>query len=347
MNKYILVDNCEESYNASFKAVDDIKKILLNKGFKTIGLRIKRNNIFGVKYIKYFKSVIGDVKKINKIVEKGSTIVIQLPVRFPHYLLIIYIQILKKRNCKIIGFIHDVESLRYKLNYIEAKIEIEIFKQLDQIVVHNEKMKRYFMEIGFKEEQLHCIEIFDYLAEGKIENRSIEKANTIVIAGNLLPEKAGYIYKMADIFNPIKVKLYGTNYREQHRLDVIYCGKFPSNEIPNILSQEDNLFGLVWDGDSIDECSGLIGKYQMYNNPHKLSLYLASGLPVIVWNKSASSSFVKENKVGICVNSLREIKDRISNMSKSEKEELCNNAAEIGSKLRRGYYTEKVLNDIL
>lgn len=343
MKKYILVESVNENYNAGFKAADDIKTILLSCGFIPIKLEMKKNSFFLNKYIEYLKN---DMELIKNI-ERESIIVVQTPTTFTRYVLSYYISVLRKKGCKIIGVIHDIEHLRYKLSNRKIKLEIKVFKLMDQLIVHNEKMKKYFMEIGFKEEQLHCIEIFDYLADGKIENRSIEKANAIVVAGNLLPEKAGYIYKMKDIFNPLKVKLYGANYREQYSLDVTYCGKFPSNEVPNIISQEDNLFGLVWDGDSIDECSGLIGNYQKYNNPHKLSLYLASGLPVIVWNKAASSSFVKENKVGICVDSLREIKYRISSMSQSEKEELCNNAVEIGSKLRRGYYTEKVLNEIL
>ena len=55
--------------------------------------------------------------------------------------------------------------------------------------------------------------------------------------------------------------------------------------------QEGNL-GLIWDGasDSSDEDIGM-KNYTRYNNPHKLSCYMAAGLPVIVWEKSAISKF--------------------------------------------------------
>ena len=58
-------------------------------------------------------------------------------------------------------------------------------------------------------------------------------------------------------------------------------------------------FGLVWDGMSSETCKGSFGEYLRINNPHKTSLYLASGIPVIIWSKAALAEFIEKNKCGI------------------------------------------------
>ena len=56
-----------------------------------------------------------------------------------------------------------------------------------------------------------------------------------------------------------------------------YFGSFLPDELPAAL---EGGFGLVWDGDSAETCSGVFGEYLRYNNSHKASLYLASGFPL-------------------------------------------------------------------
>lgn len=55
-----------------------------------------------------------------------------------------------------------------------------------------------------------------------------------------------------------------------------------AEELPGALVQS---FGLVWDGNSMDTCTGNYGSYLRINDPHKVSLYLSSGLPIIVGQK--------------------------------------------------------------
>ena len=46
-----------------------------------------------------------------------------------------------------------------------------------------------------------------------------------------------------------------------------------------------------------------------FNNPHKLSLYVALGLPVIVWREAAIAEFVLKQGIGITVSDLLELND--------------------------------------
>ena len=86
--------------------------------------------------------------------------------------------------------------------------------------------------------------------------------------------------------------------------NINYHGSFGVDEIPSKLTRG---FGLVWDGDSLDGCRGQSGQYLRYNNPHKLSLYLSSGLPVVIWTGAAEAGFVREHGVGLCVDSLNDL----------------------------------------
>ena len=105
-------------------------------------------------------------------------------------------------------------------------------------------------------------------------------------------------------------------------------------------------FGLVWDGDSVDTCAGDTGRYLLYNNPHKFSLYLASGLPVIVWEKSAVSEFVRQYGIGLIVSSLNEIGKRVRNLSIDEYKQMLSRVAKISADIRSGKFLGQILSSL-
>lgn len=101
-----------------------------------------------------------------------------------------------------------------------------------------------------------------------------------------------------------KFYLYGPNYGLEESDNITYGGVLSPEQVPEVLTKG---FGLIWDGNTIETCKGGTGEYLRYNNPHKLSLYLSSGLPVIIWKDAAEAKFVCENGVGYTIDSLREI----------------------------------------
>ena len=121
-----------------------------------------------------------------------------------------------------------------------------------------------------------------------------------------------------------------------------YRGKFAPEEL---IANLDGQFGLVWDANTLDTCGGTDGNYLRYNNPHKLSLYIAAGVPVIVWKESALAGFVEKNGLGICVNSLMELPEAISKISASDYDLMAERANEMGKLLRQGIYLQLILND--
>ena len=201
-------------------------------------------------------------------------------------------------------------------------------------------MKSWFIGRGIPEEKIVTLGIFDYLQDGLPGEKRFTKSLTV--AGNLDTTKCGYIAELGKI-SGIRFNLYGSGLDQSLSKynNITYHGEFPVDTIPEKLTEG---FGLVWDGDSIDGCKGDAGQYLRYNNPHKLSLYLSSGLPVVIWSGAAEAGFVREKNVGICVDS---IENAFEAMAEVDYDRLCENVKHISEDLRKGTYTEKALSQAL
>ena len=101
----------------------------------------------------------------------------------------------------------------------------------------------------------------------------------------------------------------------------------------------DGAFGLVWDGTSVETCAGDCGNYLRINAPHKLSLYLSAGLPVIVWSQSGQAGFVKEKGLGLVVEDLNDVAAAIGRLTDAEYEGMRSRVVAMGMKMRAGEFT--------
>ena len=72
----------------------------------------------------------------------------------------------------------------------------------DVIIVHNDVMKKWFMDRGIDSEKLITLEVFDYLQEEQKKQVYFERS--ITIAGNLDTTKCGYIGMLGEL-NNIKI----------------------------------------------------------------------------------------------------------------------------------------------
>src|SRR5699024_1209361 len=125
---------------------------------------------------------------------------------------------------------------------------------------------------------------------------------------------------------------------------VKYMGQFSPQELPSHLNAD---FGLVWDGTSVETCEGMYGQYLKYNDPHKFSLYISSGLPVIVWEHAAIADFVRANNIGLTIDSLTNIDSLISSISQTKYMELQSNVKKIAFQMRKGHYLITAVNSLI
>ena len=123
-----------------------------------------------------------------------------------------------------------------------------------------------------------------------------------------------------------------------------YQGVFSPEEI---ISKISGSYGLVWGGSTVDGCSGPFGKYLGYNNPHKTSLYLLCGLPIIVWKKAAIAKFIEQEKIGITISSLEELDKVLSEITELQYKEFIKNVNKVRVQIAEGHYLSAAIEKIL
>lgn len=350
MNWTVLEENLIDKNNkkhAGGKAREDLFNILIEYGFSEIIIKCpqeERENANAIKKLSYHYKIRKEWDRVLSGLRPNDNLVLQFPVINQTLLFSGVLRKVKRRGVRIYAFIHDLNYLRFssqsKLSWKQKlRIRTEELKELrdfDAIVVHNDAMKeRICSQLGIEDNKVITLKLFDYLLPtDSLPSRSEETYKSCIIAGNLSVDKAGYVYSLptAPAF-----ELYGVNFEPETLSDnVHYHGSFLPEELPKHLTGG---FGLVWDGNSADTCGGAWGEYLRYNNPHKTSLYLACGIPVIVWEESALKEFVLTHKVGIAVSSLHQIESSLSEISSTDYDEMKENAIELSKQLRSGFYT--------
>lgn len=262
---------------------------------------------------------------------RGSVIFIQYPLLCFDYTIEL-IEFLKRNNNEIVFLVHDVHSLKDE-NLDSIASEIKILNLSDGLILHNVRMKEALTNHGLKVNQIYLLNIFDYLGYANIRKYDrFTKKKEVVIAGNLA--KMDYIEDLARSAQEIRFHLFGPGFKKQLNIydNIKYIGEFGPEEI---ISKLDGGFGLIWDGESISGGIGRMGNYTRYNTPHKLSLYVRCGLPVIVWKEAAIASFVEKENIGILVSDLSEIPD-VLKIEKSIYQNMLKNIDSIKLKISNG-----------
>jgi len=220
-------------------------------------------------------------------------------------------KILHWRGIKTIALVIDIDGLRNG-DPVMLQQELRALKNFSVIVAHNPAMKTYILS-QLPGANVLCIEVFDYNNSHAIAERKL--SNQVCFAGNL--SKSDFVYEL-DKITGLQFYLYGEHFINdgKEHPDIFYKGAVEPAALPAML---EGSFGLVWDGPSIDICND----YLRYNNPHKLSLYLTAGLPVIVWSQSAIAGFVTANNLGFTVNSLKELEFVLQKISIEQFEANC------------------------
>lgn len=335
----ILVDIIRKNpfieYSAGKKPRYDITSSLKSIGFE--GCEINYNMSYSK--LKRFGVFIKDIiSNLNKLLKKNVGIVaIQYPIYVPFNKQITKFLLRSIKSNKKVLIVHDLESLRYKGEI--DKEEIRILNSADYIIVHTPNMTSYLNshEVKVPAVELH---LFDYLTES-VDNSEVEEGvNTITFAGNL--KKSLFLDKLGELSGNLKIYLYGVSPEREWNGNIVYKGKFKPDEIKGI----SGFWGLVWDGDSIDTCSGELGEYMRYNAPHKVSLYIAAGKPVIVWEKSGIADFVRSHNLGITIGSLDEIENKISALTSKELEVMKESVKKYSEFLRKGMSIQSVIEQI-
>lgn len=311
------------------KAKRDIDEICRRENFTNL----TRHN-FGNGGVGRFTTKLVSVASILFRVRRGDVLFLQYPMKKFYKTAC---ALARCKGARVVTVVHDLGAFRrHKLT---PRQENRRLAKTDFLIVHNPVMRDYLVEHGFKG-GVHCLQIFDYLSGSQTAGYATPHTPwRVVYAGNLGRHRNAFLYNMNACIDAWHMDLYGKGFDEAENTcrQMKYHGFMPSDDF---IAKAEADFGLVWDGDSTEECSGAWGEYLRINDPHKTSFYLRAGIPVIVWDKAAMAPFIELQGVGIAVGSIADIGRRLAAIGNDEYAAMRQKAQLMSTRLNEGYYVK-------
>lgn len=251
------------------------------------------------------------------------------------------------KGARPICIIHDLGSFRRKKLSVEQ--EIKRLSCCDYVIASNSVMAEWLKEQGLRK-PIGSLGLFDYLSAQDIEKKEVVPANQlkkVVFAGGLSMKKTSFIVELSKCqLSSYELAIYGDKNRLhdiQANPHLCFKGFIPSDDF---IQEVEADFGLVWDGNSLDTCSGAFGEYLRWNSPHKASFYLRAGLPLIVWKEAAIAPLIEQLGVGISIASLEDLDSTLANIPEEKILDMKKKAKDMAKKLNEGYFTKQALSHV-
>lgn len=359
MGIYALSQRAGETCDAAGKAMQDVFTVLAEKGSKTIWSMPKSCS----KYMKILDLPYLALFLLFRAGKKDS-VFFSIPENHVKIRLVKAIQKVKKYQ--IICFINDLNAFRYgnaENPVVQEKMrgETRVIGMADVVLMPNTNTKELLQQNGVAS-RLIPVGIWDYLmteserdklkdAQNQVtgtkeqdEGMTDQVITKIAFAGNL--NKSEFLMNVPFHKNMgLELHLWGKledKKKEQLPSVCEYHGVLKAAEVPQAVCVMD--YGLVWDGTGQDEIEGGLGEYLKYNNSHKCGLYLASGIPAIVWKYSGMAAFIEEHQCGIAIERLSELPEKLK---QADQKQLKKNALLVSTQLQQGYYLKHALEQAL
>lgn len=231
-------------------------------------------------------------------------------------------------------FLHDVSEFLYG----EDKLwpgTVAFYNKFSVVIAHTEQMKKLIEKSGVTS-PIITLGIFDYLRETQFSSKpKFEKS--VTVAGNIFktPDVADWKYKT-------KLRVWSPREEATEYENIIHMGSSDPDTLPSLINSG---FGLVWYSDSPDDEDAQnhfkSEYYSTLNSAHRLSLYLAAGIPLIVKRNLAQAKMVEDNKIGIVIDKIEEIDGIMSKMTEKKYNELVENVSKFQGLVTNGFFTQR------
>ena len=334
--KYFLQQYLQEQYVHGGVTNVDAEKILLADGFEPI--------FFPYHYDFSIKAKIGRlfflIKELIRI--KNGSVVVFL---FPFYAVLhkLFIRLLRLKKVTLICYIVDIDGIKDGNKHL-LKQEVRFFQKFRYFIVLNASMERWLKEQvpGSVAAPVH---FHSFLTNPAIRPR--DRSFHIVFAGNLAKSPfLEQLYLLKSTSPDIRFDLYGPDPTDRmiRQENVAYRGVEKPYDLPGKLNGS---FGLVWEGDSIDKPEGSLGNYIQFITHNKISLYILSGLPIIIPASAGTAPLVESYQIGFAVNNLYEIEEKIQGITIEKYREMQRNLKPIAEKVSTGQFLTDAVNEIM
>lgn len=316
--------------SAGNKAKTDNEQTMDEMGFRNVGLpqRIGGNGIFI-----FFYDLVSVLKAVATL-RRGDVLVLQYPVK-KYFSFLCHMA--HAKGAHVVALIHDLGSFRRRK--LTVPQEIGRLSNADYIIASNEKMKEWLVAQGLKK-PVGALGFFDYRSPAEPEpyQRQTEEPYHVVYAGSLAMRKNAFFLQLPPFIHGFELHIFGNGDKMpslKEEKSFVFHGFQPADAFIRSVGGD---FGLVWDGDSLDACTGSFGEYLKVNSPHKVSFYLRAGLPVIIWKEAALAPLIEQEGVGITISSLRDLASRLAAITPEEYAAMRERVKSVADRLAKGAF---------
>lgn len=339
-NKYYIKFGISNRKNAGSKAMRDIMHLLDEQGYRPMpALPVSTHKI-----IKLIVDIPLLVLVVLLLVRTKGSIIYTIPSNSLRIKILYALR--KVLGFRFICFINDIEQFRMPTSVKYAKEEMDSIAKADYILAPNQQSIQILRNQYHIDKPMTAVGVWDYLSDyhpntlNQEECQELQSKDVIAYAGNL--KKSPFIYQLGNV--PLPFYLWGDGVEKSLPDNVHHQGAVMPDELPVLL--EKCSWGLVWDGPFIETCDGQLGTYLRFNNAHKCGLYLAAGLPLIVWKESGMASFVESHHVGICIKSITELPERLKSIPAEEYCSIRRCVHEESKRISQGFYFLQALHQV-
>lgn len=270
---------------------------------------------------------------ITSAVDDGDLVIVQLPSwNLTAYDKALLDVLRLHKEIKIAVFIHDVITMMFEGAPQERLLEIiDVYNMADLVIVPSEPMLNFLCQRGLTVEKVLIQSMWDFPFQEDLKTPQFQRR--IFFSGT--PQKFGFVSSWN---YDIPLYLYTYEDYKVNGQNIHYGGGKNTTEL--LLEYTKGGFGLIWEQTAP-------ASYYKYHQPHKLSTYLAAGIPVIVQRGLAREQVILDYGLGFAVNSTKEASDIVMNITEEEYQKLIHNITNISFLIRGGFFTKKLLIDTI
>jgi len=245
-----------------------------------------------------------------------------------------------RKHTRIIAYVYDLPVVQVpppsRAERMKAlEVEHEFFDLIDVFMVFNDEMAKYLNKQGIENKRIVTYEILDHHGPPPPPLKPLGKPVKIVYAGALSREIMGPLERLGKC-KGCRYIFYGNDeglLRGITREDFEYRDFIHPTVIHKYLQEAD--FGLL-------SYHPRRAYYMRFVQGDKLTLYIASELPVIVLsNLEYPVKLVEKYSAGHIARSLEEIPDIVTNITEEEYSKTRQNVIKLAWKITQGYFLKK------
>lgn len=271
------------------------------------------------------------------VVQPGDLVVVQFPMWTHLNFQSEFFDTIKGiESVRMVALIHDIPTWMFTKGEEEYDRENDFWlnqlKKFDLLIVANEKGAHKLQEDGVNVPMIQ-MQFWDYFYAGPRKEKQFKKKLYYVGGRDIIDTT----YRAA---TPLYIYDRQVEKKVLESGSITWLGRRPSDEIVSVL---DGGFGVVVTENLVEKSNMNFVYYNQFNNPTKLSMYLAAGLPVIVSSKTYHARLVKEYGIGLVVDDLNEIDTIFSSMTDQDYQKMIDNVRFWQEAVSEGFFIKRAL----